>query len=357
MAETQLMPAGLFRTDPFGLNFIRFCNTHCAIFKNNNCSFAFAVQRRVSPFASETMVKLTVTALLVLALHASSVTAQDFTSCAKPNTWAMTFDDGPNGNITPGVLDALKNLGVKATFFVQGSSAAANPNLVKRAYNEGHQISQHTYTHPHLPQLSTSQIQSEVKRTEDLIYSLVGVHTVLIRPPFGETNANVQNVLHGMGYTSINWNLDSQDWNNQDPYNAFNQQLQPGKGYISLQHDAQPVETGAKVTQIVNLAKSRGFKLVSIAECIGKQPYKEGYGNVVIGGGNGGPTTTTTTKTTTTTTRTTGPGSPTPPGGGGGGGSCSAKWGQCGGKGWSGPTCCQSGSTCTFSNDYYSQCI
>ncbi|KAI8803236.1 hypothetical protein BJ742DRAFT_749078 [Cladochytrium replicatum] len=217
------------------------------------------------------MVKLSFSALLVSALYASSVAAQDFTTCSAPNTWAMTFDDGPTSNITPGILDTLKSLGAKVTFFVQGSSAAANPNLVKRAFNEGHQIAQHTYTHPHLTQLSSAQVQDEVKRTEDLIYSLIGYHPAIIRPPYGETNANVQNVLHSMGYSSITWNLDSQDWNGQDPYNAFNQQLQPGKGYVSLQHDNQGIETGSKVTQIINLAKSRGFRMVSISECIGKK--------------------------------------------------------------------------------------
>ncbi|KAI8810321.1 hypothetical protein BJ742DRAFT_801400 [Cladochytrium replicatum] len=224
-------------------------------------------------------------AVAALAALATSAAAQsdgvDFFGCGGTNTLAMTFDDGPDPNITPGLLDTLKSLGIKTTFFILGASAVNNRALVKRAYDEGHQIAHHTYDHLSLPSLTDAQVKDQIQRNEDLINSIIGHRTAIVRPPFGDSDARVYGIVKGMGYSIVKWNLDSNDWQGVDPFKIFDTDLKPGKGYMALQHDINFQETPAKIRQIYNLVKQRGFRFVSISECIGKQPYKDGWGNVV----------------------------------------------------------------------------
>ncbi|KAJ1562625.1 hypothetical protein HK096_006781 [Nowakowskiella sp. JEL0078] len=206
----------------------------------------------------------------------------DFMACNRPGILALTFDDGPDPSITIPLLDTLKANNIKATFFMIGSKVEGSASIVKRVFSDGHQIAGHTWTHPHLATLSYSQVVSEVSQTETAIKNVIGLSVAMMRPPYGESNEQSLSAIHSLGEIAVIWNLDTVDWSGADPYIGFNQYLQPGyaKGYISLQHDIQPSETPAKINSIIQLAKSRGFQFVTIADCIGKQPYKEGYGNL-----------------------------------------------------------------------------
>ncbi len=130
-----------------------------------------------------------------------------------PRQVRLTFDDGPSAATTPGLLDQLKDFGIKATFFVVGRNIADTQGLaiIERMAKEGHQIGNHSYSHPNLTELDAAQIEQEIKQTEDLIGSLDN-SIKLFRPPFGFHNADVDRVAETLGYKLVLWNVSTLDW-------------------------------------------------------------------------------------------------------------------------------------------------
>jgi peptidoglycan/xylan/chitin deacetylase (PgdA/CDA1 family) len=123
----------------------------------------------------------------------------------------LTFDDGPHAQHTGAVLDTLRSQGVSATFFVTGRRVRAHPELVERAKAEGHCIANHSFSHPHLTTLPLDVVRREILTTHELIEPyLDGLR--LFRPPYGETNEAVDAVLAELGYRSVLWDVDTEDW-------------------------------------------------------------------------------------------------------------------------------------------------
>ncbi|KAK4517151.1 NAD(P)H:quinone oxidoreductase, type IV [Mucor velutinosus] len=215
-------------------------------------------------------------------------TEDDIYGCPSEKTWALTFDDGPS-NFTTDLLDILDKANVKATFCVMGAHAKQYPEIIKRAYDAGHQIASHTYSHPHLMSLSNEKIVYEVRATEEAIEAAIGVKPRYIRPPYGEADARVKSILKKMGYKTLMWNVDPTDYNvhmlkdgaeriqrafediasgKPSPLNAHND-----SGFISLQHDLYPTSIG-QVSKIIEALRSKGFKLSTAAECVGdRRPH------------------------------------------------------------------------------------
>lgn len=133
---------------------------------------------------------------------------------------ALTFDDGPDGQYTPQILDVLKQNHVPATFFVIGQNAEKFPDLVRRMYAEGHEIGSHTFTHPNLSAASDQRVQLELNATQRALQSILGHSTILFRPPY---NADAEPVsaeevrpiilASKLGYITIGEFIDPQDWN------------------------------------------------------------------------------------------------------------------------------------------------
>ncbi|ORY03287.1 glycoside hydrolase/deacetylase, partial [Basidiobolus meristosporus CBS 931.73] len=195
--------------------------------------------------------------------------------------WALTFDDGPS-EYTTQLLDILAAAKVKATFLMVGSNVVKYPEVVKRAYDEGHQISQHTWSHPHLMSISNEQIVAEVRATEEAIFNVTGARTAFIRPPYGEADDRVKGVFKAMGYRNLLWNMDTLDWDivekKKNPDNilesfknalAKDTGLNPFQdpGYISLQHDLY-VETVKRVPKIEELLAQHGFHFELAHACV-----------------------------------------------------------------------------------------
>ncbi|ORY01767.1 glycoside hydrolase/deacetylase, partial [Basidiobolus meristosporus CBS 931.73] len=195
--------------------------------------------------------------------------------------WALTFDDGPSP-FTGELLDILAAAKVKATFLMVGQNVVKYPEVVKRAFDEGHQISQHTWSHPHLMSISNEQIVAEVRATEEAIFNITGARTAFIRPPYGEADDRVKGVFKAMGYYNLLWNMDTLDWDivakKQDPdkiISSFESALTKGTslnpfsdpGYISLQHDLY-VETVKRVPKIGELLAQHNFHFVLAHDCI-----------------------------------------------------------------------------------------
>jgi peptidoglycan/xylan/chitin deacetylase (PgdA/CDA1 family) len=125
----------------------------------------------------------------------------------------LTFDDGPDPKTTPTLLDTLMTHQVRATFFVIGRNVMNLPgrSILERMAADGHQIGNHSYSHPNLTKLDAKQISEEIARTNQAIGSLDG-GIKLFRPPFGFRNEFVDNVVKELGYRVVLWNVTSLDW-------------------------------------------------------------------------------------------------------------------------------------------------
>lgn len=194
---------------------------------------------------------------------------------------ALTFDDGPDPRFSNDVLDVLKQYNVPSTFFVLGSKAVANPEIVKRMQNEGHVIGNHTYTHPNLVKESDlGTLEREVTRTEDALNDIIGYRTKLFRPPYGFLYNELVEKLGEMNYYVIAWSVDSLDWQEDPPeVIASNVVDNIHPGAIILMHDG--AESGGDRTntieslhQIIPKLQEQGYEFVTVPELL-NIPFKK----------------------------------------------------------------------------------
>ena len=127
---------------------------------------------------------------------------------------SISFDAAWGNANTEGILNILDQYGVKTNFFLVGFWAEKYPELVAELQARGHEVGNHSATHPHMSKLSDSQIREELKRCSDLVQSITGKPTTLFRPPYGEYNDEVVRISREEGYECIQWNVDSLDWKN-----------------------------------------------------------------------------------------------------------------------------------------------
>lgn len=173
---------------------------------------------------------------------------------------ALTFDDGPHPKITPQVLAMLEKHQVKGTFFVIGASVDTYPELAKQIVDEGHQIANHTYSHPDLAKLSDSEVLREIQQTQDAIFNATGATPELYRLPYGSGGVRVVRLLKPL--TSIIWNVDSEDWQSKDKELIVEQvlmHLQPQS--LLLMHDTHHA-TAPALDELIPLLKERGYRFV-----------------------------------------------------------------------------------------------
>src|ERR1700738_4248293 len=122
---------------------------------------------------------------------------------------AMTFDDGPSATLTPKLLDLLAAHHIKATFFVIGENVVQHPEIVARAAREGHEIGNHSWSHPNFGKMSDDAVRRELRRSEDAIKSATGTGPMLMRPPYGSLTARQKRWIHEeFGYQTILWDVD-----------------------------------------------------------------------------------------------------------------------------------------------------
>jgi peptidoglycan/xylan/chitin deacetylase (PgdA/CDA1 family) len=200
-------------------------------------------------------------------------------TCARPGTFAITYDDGPHPTYTPQILDGLKKYSIKATFFWLGQAMLLYPEIVKRAYEEGHQIASHTFSHPHMPQLTKEDVKAELTRTNDAAFDVIGKTIAHCRMPYGETSDTVEAVIKDLGMTHISWNLDTFDWKHRRPEtilsifsNKLNESDVSKDTYISLQHDVNEA-TAAGVEDVAKLMSGSGYELLTVADCLNVNAY------------------------------------------------------------------------------------
>jgi len=155
---------------------------------------------------------------------------------------ALTFDDGPDPAHTPAVLDRLRALGVRATFFLIGGKAEAHPALVERIAAEGHEIGHHSYAHTPPPETSALTLVREARRTSALLERLLGKRPSLYRPPFGKLTPGKLVGMWALGQTVVLWNRDPKDFARGavDPIRRWFETEPLAGGDIVLLHDVHP---------------------------------------------------------------------------------------------------------------------
>jgi peptidoglycan-N-acetylglucosamine deacetylase len=173
----------------------------------------------------------------------------------------LTFDDGPSRDVTPVILDTLAARKATATFFVIGEMADASPDLVRRASAEGHRIGNHSWDHADLTTLDGEQVEAELRSTNQEIVEATGAAPAEWRPPFGNTNADLESVAEGLGLTStVLWTVDSGDWQNPPATTIRDRVLQQVRADdIVLLHDAWTQSTAEALPMILDGLTERGF--------------------------------------------------------------------------------------------------
>jgi peptidoglycan-N-acetylglucosamine deacetylase len=197
----------------------------------------------------------------------------------KPATWfsvnvdgpyiAMTFDDGPSPETPPRLLDILKQRNIKATFFMIGQNAQANPAIVKRILAEGHEIGNHSWTHPQLSKLSDDRVTEEITKTQTAIKDACGYTPVLLRPPYGAITARQKEWIEKQfGLSVIIWSVDPFDWKRPGA-SVIEQRILAGArpGAIILSHDIHKQTVDAMPATLDALA-AKGLKFVTVSQLI-----------------------------------------------------------------------------------------
>lgn len=176
---------------------------------------------------------------------------------------ALTFDDGPSIETTPALLDILYEEDVLATFFMLGSKAKNNPDLVRRAESEGHVVASHTMYHQNLIRVSASALASDIAESKSVFNDILGHPPTLTRPPYGNFNKTVSSTIDT---PLILWSVDTLDWKNKSTEAIMSTALsQVHDGAIILMHDIHPTTVATVPTLIDSLRKS-GYEFVTVPE-------------------------------------------------------------------------------------------
>ncbi|WP_342379911.1 glycosyltransferase [Bacillus thuringiensis] len=195
----------------------------------------------------------------------------------------LTFDDGPDPKYTPEILDILKENKIKAAFFVLGENAQLNPSIVKRIYDEGHEIGNHTFKHPNVADTSLLRTKVELNTTQRLIQEITGHSTVLFRPPYeADANPDSSNEIlpilraQNMNYTMVAEKVDPEDWATPSTNELVKRALNPvykGEGNIILLHDAggNRTHTVEALPIIIKELKKHGYSFVTISDLMNKE--------------------------------------------------------------------------------------
>lgn len=176
---------------------------------------------------------------------------------------ALTFDDGP-GPYTAHLLDILDQYGAKATFFLIGSKVSGQASVVRSIQARGHQLGNHSWSHPELPKLSVDQIAGEIDRTNEAIRQATGVKPSILRPPYGAVNGVVLEQLRLRNMSSILWSVDTRDWADRNSQIVCSRAVAGARpGAVILMHDIHQTSVNA-VPCILSSLKQQGYSFVTI---------------------------------------------------------------------------------------------
>ena len=200
---------------------------------------------------------------------------------------AISFDAAWGNEDTAELIAILEKYKVKTTFFVVGSWVDKYPESVKQLADAGHEIMNHSNSHPHMTKLSEEQIKSEINSCSDKIQAITGTRPILFRPPYGDYNDKVVATARSINHYTIQWDVDSLDWKDLEPdaiYDRVTKRVSPGS--IVLFHNAAK-NTPAALPKILEKLIGDGYKIVPISEIIYKDNFKiDNAGKQIFQGAN-----------------------------------------------------------------------
>ena len=185
---------------------------------------------------------------------------------------AITFDDGPNPQHTPRLLDMLRQRNIKATFYVIGRNVEMYPEIVRRTVAEGHEIGNHTFSHRLLTKMGDSEVLRELSRTRDAISAAAGVQPRTMRPPYGGLLQRQRELVHNQfGYPTVLWSVDPRDWQRPGT-SVVASRIVTGasNGSIILAHDLHGPTVDAMPAALDGLLR-KGYRFVTVSQMIALQ--------------------------------------------------------------------------------------
>ena len=190
---------------------------------------------------------------------------------------ALTFDDGP-GPATPAILDTLARYQARATFFLLGRNVNAHPDTARAIVKAGHEVGNHTFSHPALPTLAGAERRREIGAGRDAILEVTGVAPQLLRPPYGFQDLPSYVGARRAGYRIIGWSLVGQDWDGAPPDVIAGRLGDAAPGDIVLLHDASPLPEGdplgdrrataAALALVLERFRERGLRSVTVSQLL-----------------------------------------------------------------------------------------
>lgn len=178
---------------------------------------------------------------------------------------ALTFDDGPDSECTPMLLDGLAERGVKATFFVIGKQAEEQPEVMERIVKEGHLIGNHTYNHVDIRHMTESAAKEEIEKANEVIIKYTGEEPCFLRPPFGNGTKKLEKDVEMI---QVLWTIDTMDWaclNESKICSTVYREIQDNS--IILMHDEYPTSVRAAL-RIIDKLKEEGYEFVTVDKIV-----------------------------------------------------------------------------------------
>ncbi|WP_336204334.1 polysaccharide deacetylase family protein [Nonomuraea sp. LPB2021202275-12-8] len=199
--------------------------------------------------------------------------------CRRVKCVALTFDDGP-GPYTGPLLRRLAAHRARATFFVVGRNAAANPGLLRRAVAAGHEIGSHTWSHRDLTTLPAAEVRAELARTDRAVKAATGLVPKLVRPPYGALNTAVRLQT---SRPMVLWSADTLDWKYRDSARVARRAINGARpGGILLFHDIHPTTVQA-IPAVLKTLSARGYRFVTVSRLFGGRTPRLAYSATVPG--------------------------------------------------------------------------
>lgn len=183
---------------------------------------------------------------------------------------ALTFDDAPDAECTPVILDILNELKVQACFSAIGLHIEKDLKIFERICKENHAIINHTYLHPDLSLIKSKQVKEEILRTEKLIYNISHKKTKLMRPPYGKISEEALKAIMELDYKVIMWSYNTYDYvatQEQEIYDGMMDKIRPGEIILMHSYENKGPTVKALKTIITDLRK-KGFEFVSVSELL-----------------------------------------------------------------------------------------
>ena len=185
---------------------------------------------------------------------------------------ALTFDDGPHPRYTPQILEILSKYNIKATFFTVGVNAKNYPDTLEKVISAGHEVENHTYTHPHVNSVDFATLKREIECCESEIYEHTDYKTKFFRPPEGMIDDEIIEMIKSLDYKIVLWDIDTRDWAHTPPQKIAENIIDNiNSGDIILMHDYighnSPTPEALKI--FLPILIDRGYNFVTVSELIG----------------------------------------------------------------------------------------